>query len=100
MRFRTKDDRNVKSLVSCLLFYGRKHRERRFESLLFSHAESILHNAHDREEYFFVFLVLLSIYTMKRYLKIRRGHENALVVVRVALKKMRILLYYYYSYYY
>ena len=34
--------------------------------------QSILHNAHDREEYFFVFLVLLSIYTMKRYLKIRR----------------------------
>ena len=47
-------------------------RERRFERLLFSHAESIHHNAHDREEYFFVFLVLLSIYTMKRYLKIRR----------------------------
>ena len=78
MRFRTEDDdRNVKSLVSCLLFYGRKlHRERRFESLLFSHAES-----------------------MKRYLKIRRT-KNTLLVVRVALKKMRILPYYYYSYYY
>ena len=36
---------------------------------------------------------------MKRYLKIRRT-KNTLLVVRVALKKMRILLYYYYSYYY
>ena len=99
MRFRTKDDRNVKSLVSCLLFYGRKHRERRFERLLFSHAESILHNAHDREEYFFVFLVLLSILNDETLFK-NTQDENISLVVRVALKKMRILLYYYYSYYY
>ena len=67
------------SKVSFLVFYWSKteDRERRFASLLFSHAES-----------------------MKRYLKIRAGHENALLVVRVALKKMRILLYYYYSYYF
>jgi hypothetical protein len=66
------------SKVSFLVFYWSKteDRERRFASLLFSHAES-----------------------MKRYLKIRRT-KNTLLVVRVALKKMRILLYYYYSYYY
>lgn len=48
----------------------------------------------------FFFLTQKVFFIVKRYLKIRAGHENALVVVRVALKKMRILLYYYYSYYY
>ena len=89
------------SKVSFLVFYWSKtdDRERRFERLLFSHAVSILHNAHDREEYFFVFLVLLSILNDETLFK-NTQDENISLVVRVALKKMRILLYYYYSYYY
>jgi len=69
MRFRTKDDRNVKSLVSCLFVVENRQtteteKDASRDFFFLTQKVSILHNAH-REEYFFVFLVLLSI-EMKR----------------------------------
>jgi hypothetical protein len=56
MRFRTKDDRNVKSLVSCLfLSVENTEKDASRDFFFLTQKVSILHNAHDQEGIFSFF---------------------------------------------
>merc|ERR1711965_864988 len=64
MRFRTKDDRNVTSLVSCLFVVENRQTTETdaFSRDVFFLTQSILHSAHkERSIFSFFFKVLLSV---------------------------------------
>jgi len=89
------------SKVSFLVFYFMvENTEKDASRDFFFLTQKVFFTTHTIERSIFSFFRTFVYLEMKRYLKIRTQHENALLVVRVALKKMRILLYYYYSYYY